>query len=127
MNTATVLKPVPVPPSNARFADIPAGSYALWSNDAARWDFFTVSRPKSGKWVGWTFLKQHFGANCQSIRGAQYAAVMSVIQRNPAKCAANYGKQTNECGQCHTQLTNPKSIAKGIGPDCEKKFPNYKF
>jgi hypothetical protein len=33
-----------------------------------------------------------------------------------------YAKATGVCGACHTTLTDPKSIAKGIGPVCEKKY-----
>lgn len=33
-----------------------------------------------------------------------------------------YAKATGKCGVCHTKLTDPKSIAAGIGPVCAKKY-----
>jgi hypothetical protein len=45
----------------------------------------------------------------------------------PAKAHAaviEFAKVTGKCGVCHKTLTDPESIAKGIGPKCEKA---YKF
>lgn len=35
---------------------------------------------------------------------------------------AAYGKTYGKCGICHKTLTDPASIAAGIGPVCAKKF-----
>lgn len=112
----------PIPADNVQYSDVHTGSYALWNKQLNRWFFFTVQRPKSGKWQGWTFLKQHAGENRTNVRGEKFHQVMRHIQAEPLKCSQNYGKQTGECGKCHRELTDPKSIEKGIGPVCEKMY-----
>lgn len=37
-------------------------------------------------------------------------------------CSQRYGKETGVCGVCGITLTNPESIALGIGPICRSKF-----
>lgn len=122
MNAPVLTSSRPIPADNFQYADVPTGSYALWNMQLNRWFFFTVSRPKNGQWKGWTFLAKHVGENRVKVRDVPYQQIMSKIQREPQKCAANYGHQTGRCGMCGKELTDPKSIAKGIGPVCEKRF-----
>lgn len=37
-------------------------------------------------------------------------------------CVLEYAKVTSKCGVCNTKLTDPKSIAAGIGPKCAKYY-----
>ena len=41
---------------------------------------------------------------------------------NLLKLAQLYGHETGNCSVCHRPLTDPKSIALGIGPICLKRF-----
>lgn len=49
-------------------------------------------------------------------------AILSAIEADPIGLAKEYGKATGTCGICSKTLTNPDSIAAGIGPICQTKF-----
>ena len=112
----------PERPTNNPYVSIPAGRYALMNVREDRWYFFKVDNPTDGKWAGWTFLKQINGGNEDTVRGEKREMILRHIMENPLGAAADYGKETAHCGMCNTQLTDPDSIARGIGPVCAKKF-----
>lgn len=43
---------------------------------------------------------------------------LQAVLSEPLKAALTYGKETGQCSICHRTLTNPVSIAHGIGPIC---------
>lgn len=55
-------------------------------------------------------------AKCAAI-----AEALDSAEKAQAACIA-YAKATGKCGVCNTKLTDPKSIAVGIGPVCAKKY-----
>jgi len=121
--TAQQGRPAPVPPKDNPYLSIPSGRYALWNKVEERWYFFRVSNPDKGDWVGFTFLIQYAGENEDRIRpGDKYHAVLRTILSDPLDSAESYGKQKGECGKCGIQLTDPDSIARGIGPVCAQKY-----
>ena len=58
------------------------------------------------------------------IHGASQegAKILAQVEANGKALAIEYAKVTGKCGVCNTKLTDPKSIAAGIGPVCAKKF-----
>jgi Family of unknown function (DUF6011) len=127
MAYATVVKSIPVRPDNLRFQKVPAANYALRRIETVNgvptekeWHFFRVSRPKSGKWDGWTFLVELHGDIETKITGDMFQGVLSAIARDPKHFAIQFGKRTGICSICGKKLTDPKSVKKGIGPICEK-------
>ena len=58
------------------------------------------------------------------IAGAspQGKALLDEIAADPKGSAIAFGKATGTCGVCSKTLTNPESIAAGIGPWCAKKY-----
>lgn len=46
------------------------------------------------------------------------AAALREIEADPIEAAAKYGKMSGTCGCCGRDLTDPASIALGIGPIC---------
>lgn len=65
----------------------------------------------AGKIVGSTF---------QAAYGAA-PEVLSLLQElaaNPEEVARKYGRETGSCCCCGRELTDPASVAAGIGPDC---------
>jgi hypothetical protein len=113
----------PTPPADNPFTGILSCRYALWNGQTERWHFFQVDNPEDGKWAGFTFLSEQHGGEWERVRDKERRVmVLSTIMKNPLGAAKDYGFQIGECGQCHTALTNPKSIAAGIGPVCIKKF-----
>jgi hypothetical protein len=49
-------------------------------------------------------------------------AVLLEAASDPLTAAIRYGKETGSCSCCGRDLTNPDSIAAGIGPICREKF-----
>ena len=49
-------------------------------------------------------------------------AILADVLANGQTYAIAYAAKTGKCGVCNTKLTDPKSIAAGIGPICAKKF-----
>lgn len=60
------------------------------------------------------------GYRFQYAKGAMYR--IRPEHRMTAEQAAEWGKLTDHCMCCGALLTDPKSIVKGIGPDCAKKY-----
>lgn len=51
----------------------------------------------------------------------QQAALLEIAS-DPLKKAIEHGRMTGECAVCSRELTDPESIARGIGPVCADKF-----
>jgi hypothetical protein len=49
-------------------------------------------------------------------------AALQTIARDPAEAATRYGKMTRECSCCGRELSDPASVAAGIGPVCATKW-----
>ena len=50
------------------------------------------------------------------------ADALSRIARDPSAAAVEYGRETGRCSCCGRELTNPESIALGIGPICKDRW-----
>jgi hypothetical protein len=126
---------------------LPEGRYAWPLYD---WDAFCESDadvpPLIGYVIYWrrprgltTFLQLADGlestpANQQRLRAAEStdendnidgdtSGRLAGIVDNPGKYAGTYGQHTGKCGRCGRKLTDPQSIARGIGPDCLGYYP----
>lgn len=119
MSTATAVRPVPMV---TRGHLVPVGSYAVPNWAERRVYFFSVERPESGKWAGYTFLVRMHGDNRETVKGLEKIQIMRAIAEDPARAAALYGKRIGECPRCHATLTDPASLARGIGPTCAKYY-----
>lgn len=104
------------------FSGIPTGRYAITARGTTR--YYRLDRPTSGRWDGWTFLNltDAAGDTLESIRGAERGRILALISRDPHSASVAYGKATGVCGICFRTLSNPNSLARGIGPICAKKF-----
>jgi hypothetical protein len=61
--------------------------------------------------------------NCLDSRLADdVKAVLLEAASDPLTAAIRYGRETGSCSCCGRDLTNPVSIAAGIGPICREKF-----
>ena len=90
-----------------------------------------ISRAKWGEpicWVIWNgtlvaFIKdgQMFakrGVTMLDIDRDALLAVLAEFESNPLVTAVKYAKEFGRCCNCGITLTNPKSVALGIGPIC---------
>jgi hypothetical protein len=48
--------------------------------------------------------------------------LLLVIEHDPEAAAVQHGKLSGRCSVCSRDLTDPESIARGIGPVCAEKF-----
>ena len=49
-------------------------------------------------------------------------ATIMAVANDPLTAAIRYGKVSGECSCCGRELTDPRSIERGIGPICAEKF-----
>lgn len=107
---ATSMTTLPSTPDGA--PEVPAGKYLV--DDVA----YRVDRPVKGKWAGYTFLVRI--DRDERVRNALVRNVIlrKILAQGILESTAAYGRETGQCGQCGRTLTNPESIAAGIGPIC---------
>lgn len=100
---------------------VPDGRYAVYNDDQSVNDiaFYKVENVTEGRWAGWTFVKQIVGGDEQKLSQRQGKAITAKIAAF-GLCQASelYGKSTQRCGVCNTNLTNKDSRERGIGPVC---------
>lgn len=101
---------------------VPAGRYALTRDEEP--DFYQVDRPTKGRWDGWTFvtLIHPGGGRIRQIKGGERGQILALLAVNPASYSAEYGKHTGTCGVCSRLLSDPESVARGIGPVCARNL-----
>ena len=86
-----------------------------------------ISRaPDHGRNPGALYVKTENDDYLGKILGTEYtgkpAPALAAIAADPRGEAVRYGKRTGRCSCCGAELSNPKSIAAGIGPICATKW-----
>ena len=106
-------------------APVEAGRYCTINADTGKRHFYQVDVPTEGKWQGYTFLKElHIGGSDngeRSIRDRDERTTILATIAADDEALARYGRETGTCGVCHRTLTDPESVALGIGPICRGK------
>jgi hypothetical protein len=106
-------------------ADVPDGRYAVYNDDQSVNDiaFYLVENVTEGKWDGWTFVRQIVGGDEQKLSQKQGRTILAkIVALGVVESFQLYGRSTEVCGVCNTNLTNKESREYGIGPKCRKKF-----
>jgi hypothetical protein len=102
---------------------LPLSRYALPRVDGTGWDFFEISEWKQTK----TRFIQRLLGNPGDWNRAKlspklaYAAAKHIAEA-PKDAAVQYAKQHGRCAVCNAFLSDPDSIAQGLGPVCAKRF-----
>ena len=110
------------------------GRYATKHKDDEGHKFLVVERPKSGKRAGQLIVKsQHSEAYkpCVIIypNGSIWIADARIDMNLLLACAdpmtsmVKYAELMRRCGKCGKKLTDERSRWYGIGPECEKHYP----
>lgn len=70
------------------------------------------------------YVGKIIGTRFEATRSADATILpaLQTISTEPREAAIRYGRLTGVCGCCGRELTDPESIAKGIGPICEAKW-----
>jgi hypothetical protein len=105
-----LLKGQPKPAAPAPAKQPVPGHYVI---DGVKYE---VKISKATKWAYLIKNGVYLGAKGEA------AGILADIAENGQTYAIAYAKVTGKCGVCNTKLTDPKSIAAGIGPVCAKKF-----
>lgn len=109
----------PVRRSQSSRTPVPAGRYAVVLNAETHYRFFKVDTPTEGRWAGYTFVDEQASDEHWPVRGARKGEVLDAIRAaGPLEAMKAYGREIGECGHCGRTLTDPASIAAGIGPVC---------
>ena len=97
------------------------GRYAVEFEGKLR--FFKLDMPTSGRWVGYTFVKEQAGDEEWPVRAtARRNGVIAAIKEQGVKTSAlMYGQKLGHCGICGRTLTDEDSRLRGIGPVCAEK------
>jgi hypothetical protein len=108
---------------------MPAGRYALQGSSAesaSEWRFYEVTKPTEGRWSGYTFIKRLIGAPGAyrkiDIAMHERMKLLDRIEADPKQAMVDYGLQSGVCGKCHSPLSDPVSLERGIGPICFGKL-----
>jgi hypothetical protein len=115
----------PKPKKAAATTSAPAGRYAVDLPDNKGSLLVEVTKPTSGPWAGYTFVKTVpliAEVSQEPIKGAVAVKVLAAIEENPRGCAGMFGRITGRCGQCNRRLSDPTSISLGVGPECMGRF-----
>lgn len=111
--------------ANARrlAADIPAGRYAV-REPAGEIKFYQIDKPTTGRWEGYVFLKIQASDATFPIKSAarQMSVYGAILDAGVQASSELYGRTLGSCGVCGRTLTDPDSIARGIGPHCAAKM-----
>lgn len=97
---------------------LPEGSYAVTA-EAGHTAFYRVEVSKRGYYTVSLQVSDDF----QKLDWAHSQAVIAQIEADgPLEAAKRYGRELGTCPKCRRTLTNPASIAAGIGPVCQSKY-----
>jgi hypothetical protein len=103
---------------------VPAGRYAIKGTDG-QFKFYVIDHGRKGtKWEGRVFVSVQASDELHPVRNRDQrvgilAAIMTV---GPLEASKAYGRELGICGVCRRTLTDPESIANGIGPVCAGKL-----
>jgi hypothetical protein len=98
---------------DARKPEVPTGRYAV-ATDAGHYAFYRVWKGNRATLV---FLQ--VSDDEQRLNRSAAAAILAKITAvGVLEASKTYGREIGVCGVCNRTLTNPESIANGIGPIC---------
>lgn len=87
-----------------------------------------LSTQHSETWVKRFMFTPDMRALQLSSYGGEWAsAVLARILVNPTRTASSYGHELGRCCRCGKKLTDDRSRWYGIGPECEKVWPEILY
>lgn len=128
-NAITQLLAVKVPNTEqagttATIPNVPEGRYAF-TNEEGNTAFCRISHGK-GSWAGRTFVELLVGSPGSlrevKISKAAQSTIAGKVAEDPKAAMIRFGLELGYCGRCGSPLTDPHSIAAGIGPVCAGKL-----
>ncbi len=113
----------PAPQATQTLPKVPAGRYAVESDDGTL-KFYVVDHGREGtKWEGYVFVSVQASDDRYPVRNrAERERILTAIAADPAGASIRYGVEIGACGVCGRTLTDEDSRAAGIGPTCASKM-----
>lgn len=109
------------PRARGGLPSVAAGRYAV-PGEAGDERLYKVDRPATGRFSGYTFVTWLREDGYETpLTKPQAEIVLAKIAANPLDALVAYGWSTGTCGVCARRLTDPESVAAGIGPVCAAK------
>ena len=114
--------------------NVPDGYFAVRNQDGDPYRFYRISTPKTGKLKGARKIQSQHSDYLKTIAvhwpsGAfsTYRALpidhLMLIIADSERAAMNYARELGKCCRCNAALTDERSRHYGIGPECEKYWP----
>jgi len=115
------------------------GRYAATLDTDENLVFLRVSRPKKGRLEGAIKIQTQHGdelKDCFTVRPPagwsvyqhhrihHLIQILGIVLVDPLRAGLTYGRKIERCCRCGIHLTDPRSRHYGIGPECEKYWPN---
>ena len=113
-----------------------SGRYAVRLADDQPYKFFRLSRPTVGKYKDALKIQSQHSEEYKPVaviwpngkvtlyNGTQETIIhLRLLVCDPTTATIAYGTEMRRCGICGKELTDPRSRFYGIGPECEKHFP----
>lgn len=102
--------------------NLPHAHYAVEHEGVLK--FYRVDKPQEGRWTGYTFVKVQASDEYYPIKAAarRTEIIDLILAAGPQAAMERYGREIGRCGHCHRTLTNPESLARGIGPICASRM-----
>lgn len=102
---------------------LPESCYALEQSNGLA--FYEIQNGK-GKYKGSQFIVKLIGAPGDwrkiTLKGTARSAVMAQIRKDPLAAAVRYSREFTCCAACNSPLSDPESVARGMGPVCITRF-----
>jgi hypothetical protein len=111
------------------------GYYAVRKDKDSDWVFLRVSRPDFGQYKDCVKVQTQHGETLKlvflvypgsrgySVMNGQVKDLVITLVVNPKMAAVQYGREVGQCCRCGKPLTDKRSRHYGIGPECEKYWP----
>lgn len=96
----------------------PVAEEGLYRHDGT---LYRVQEGTSGRLYARRIVRPEEGGRLRFERAPRMVLRISATERLSVEEAAVIGREWETCLQCGVELTDPKSIARGIGPDCAKR------
>lgn len=101
--------------------EIGALKLARKNGDSLVWVKHAACEGVVGKLENGTLVIFH-GRIAGRITAQELRDALAAIEADPEAAAVLHGKASGRCAVCSRDLTDPESIARGIGPICAEKF-----
>lgn len=104
---------------------LPASCYALETPEGLK--FYEIQIGKAGtKWDGYRFVSHLVGAPGQwrkfPVKGKAREELLAEISVDARAAAVRYSRHFTVCAVCGSPLSDPESVARGLGPVCAQRF-----